>query len=87
MGCRLTSLGMALLTHLPESSVSSLHHYQPGVYMPSLNVQPPEIIPQAKKPNSEEERNISIALLDVANAKEEQVRIEKYLRALPDMHQ
>lgn len=36
VGCRLTSLGMALLSHLPDSSVTSYRKCQHGVYMPSL---------------------------------------------------
>ena len=71
VGCRLTSLGMALLTHLPDSSVSSLHQYQPGLYMPSLNGVPEK--PAEPKANTDEKMNISKALLDVADEKTIQV--------------
>lgn len=66
VGCRLISLGMALLTHLPERSVASHTNYQPGVYMPSL--EGGELADtQARNVQDTEVQNISSALIDLEN--------------------
>ena len=71
IGCRLISLGMALLTHLPESSVASHRQYEAGVYMPNLGDKLAEET-EAKKALVEEQ-NISNVLIDLENEDAAQV--------------
>ncbi|XP_067943381.1 microtubule-associated protein 10-like [Watersipora subatra] len=62
VGCRLSSLGMALLTHLPENSVVSHKHCEAGLYMPSVNTATMATTPSKAMV---EEHNISHAMADL----------------------
>lgn len=77
VGCQLTSLGMALLSHLPDSSVTSYQKCKHGVYMPSLLtgdiMESSNQAKQAKEKPTPETESLSAALLDMASDKAAEV--------------